>query len=68
MTPDNYPQSAVLKARLCPYCASGNMGLGWGDGGGEGRWTDFGGPACLNEAVAEESERRYRRLVFVSEL
>ena len=39
-----------------------------GFGVGEGWEADFGGPDCLNEAVAEESERRYRRLVFVSGL
>ena len=38
-----------------------------GFGVGEGWEADFGGAVCLNEAVAEESERRYRRLVFVSE-
>ena len=31
----------------------------WGEGGG----GHFGGPACLNEAETEESERIYRRLI-----
>ena len=35
-----------------------------GFGVGEGWEADFGGPACLNEAVTEEFERTYRRLVF----
>ena len=44
---------------MCNSISEGFVGFGVGEGG----HADFGGPACLNEAETEESERKYRRLV-----